>query len=160
MNILLTNDDGIEAEGINTLAELLSKYHDVIMVAPENQRSASSHSITIYEPIIVKQVKKPYNIEAYSISGTPADCVRVALDKLVPDNIDMVISGINKGLNIGNDILYSGTVSAAIEGAMYKVPSMAVSAQFIKNKKENYKIAAKYALRMLNRLKKEDLKMM
>lgn len=67
----------------------------------------------------------------------------------------MVISGINKGLNIGNDILYSGTVSAAIEGAMYKVPSMAVSAQFIKNKKENYKIAAKYALRMLNRLKKK-----
>ncbi len=135
MNILLTNDDGIDAEGINTLAELLSKHHNVVMVAPENQRSASSHSITIYEPIIVKQVKKSYNVEAYSISGTPADCVKVALDKLVPDNIDIVISGINKGLNIGNDILYSGTVSAAIEGSMYKVPSIAVSAEFIKNKK-------------------------
>ncbi|OSB16321.1 5'/3'-nucleotidase SurE [Clostridium sporogenes] len=158
MNILLTNDDGIDAEGINTLAELLSKYHNVTMVAPENQRSASSHSITIYEPIIVKQVKKPYDVEAYSISGTPADCVKVALDKLVTDNIDIVISGINKGLNIGNDILYSGTVSAAIEGSMYKVSSIAVSAEFIKNKKENYEIAAKYTLEILSRVKKEDLK--
>lgn len=158
MNILLTNDDGIDAEGINALGELLSKHHNVIMVAPENQRSASSHSITIFEPIVLKQVKKSYNAEAYSISGTPADCVRVALDKLVSNNIDIVISGINKGLNIGNDILYSGTVSAAIEGAMYKIPSIAVSTEFIKNKKEDYKIAAKYTLKMLSSLKKEDLK--
>ncbi|WP_409069191.1 5'/3'-nucleotidase SurE [Clostridium sp. FAM 1755] len=158
MNILLTNDDGIDAEGINTLAKLLSKYHNVIMVAPEDQRSASGHSITIYEPIVVKQVKKPYDIEAYSISGTPADCVKVALDKLISNNIDIVISGINKGLNMGNDILYSGTVSAAIEGSMYKIPSIAVSAEFVRGKKENYEIAAKYTLEILSRVKKENLK--
>lgn len=158
MNILLTNDDGIDAEGINVLAKTLSKYHNVTMVAPKDERSASSHSITIYEPIVVRQVKKTYDIEAYSISGTPADCVKVALDKLVSNNIDIVISGINKGLNIGNDILYSGTVSAAIEGAMYKVPSIAVSAEYVKDKKENYEIAAKYTLEILNRVKKEELK--
>ncbi|MGO5064817.1 5'/3'-nucleotidase SurE [Clostridium sp. LCP25S3_F8] len=158
MNILLTNDDGIDAEGINTLAKLLSKYHNVIMVAPEDQRSASGHSITIYEPIVVKQVRKPYDIEAYSISGTPADCVKVALDKLISNNIDIVISGINKGLNMGNDILYSGTVSAAIEGSMYKIPSIAVSAEFVRGKKENYEIAAKYTLEIINRVKKEKLK--
>ncbi|NFA59872.1 5'/3'-nucleotidase SurE [Clostridium sporogenes] len=158
MNILLTNDDGIDAEGINTLAKLLSKYHNVIMVAPEDQRSASGHSITIYEPIVVKQVRKPYDIEAYSISGTPADCVKVALDKLISNNIDIVISGINKGLNMGNDILYSGTVSAAIEGSMYKIPSIAVSAEFVRGKKQNYEIAAKYTLEILNRVKKEKLK--
>ncbi|ENK1244155.1 5'/3'-nucleotidase SurE [Clostridium sporogenes] len=158
MNILLTNDDGIDAEGINTLAKLLSKYHNVIMVAPEDQRSASGHSITIYEPIVVKQVRKHYDIEAYSISGTPADCVKVALDKLISNNIDIVISGINKGLNMGNDILYSGTVSAAIEGSMYKIPSIAVSAEFVRGKKENYEIAAKYTLEILNRVKKENLK--
>lgn len=158
MNILLTNDDGIDAEGINTLGELLSKDHNVIMVAPANQRSASGHSITISEPIVVKQVKKPYNVAAYSISGTPADCVKVALDKLISNNIDIVISGINKGINTGNDILYSGTVSAAIEASMYKIPSIAVSTEYIKGKKENYKIAAKYTLKILNTLKKEELK--
>lgn len=158
MNILLTNDDGINAEGINTLGELLSENHNVIMVAPESERSASSHSITIREPIVVKQVKKPYKVKAYSTSGTPADCVRVALDKLGIDNIDIVMSGINKGLNIGDDILYSGTVSAAIEGAMYKVPSIAVSTEFRKDKKENYNIAAKYTLEMLNKIQIEDLK--
>ncbi|NEZ47116.1 5'/3'-nucleotidase SurE [Clostridium niameyense] len=159
MNILLTNDDGINAEGIKVLAKSLYKYHNVVVVAPMEQRSASSHSITINESIIVKKDKiEGLDVEAYSISGTPADCVRVALDKLVKDKIDIVISGINRGVNIGNSILYSGTVSAAIEGSMYELPSIAVSTEIVKGKQEDYQIAAKYLLKILQQSSKNYLR--
>lgn len=159
MNILLTNDDGINAEGIKVLAKSLHKYHNVVVVAPMEQRSASSHSITINESIIVKRDKiEGLDVEAYSISGTPADCVRVALDKLVKDKIDIVVSGINRGVNIGNDILYSGTVSAAIEGSMYELPSIAVSTEIVKGRQEDYEIGAKYLLRILQESSKKYLR--
>ncbi|NMA50048.1 MAG: 5'/3'-nucleotidase SurE [Tissierellia bacterium] len=149
MKILIANDDGIMAEGIYTLAKALEKDHDLIIVAPENQMSAQSHSITLHKPIVIKEVELPgLKSPAYSISGTPADCVRVGMEELVDGNVDIVFSGINMGLNSGMDILYSGTVSAAIEANIYGIPSVAVSAEWVDGE-VNYEIAAKYALKLL-----------
>lgn len=155
MRILLTNDDGINAEGLYVLAKELEKNHQVIIVAPDNQRSAQSHAITLFKPIVIKEVKlEGLKSKAYSTSGTPADCVRVGLDALSDGDIDLVFSGINMGLNSGMDILYSGTVSAAIEANIYDIPSIAVSAEYIEDK-INYDIAVKYAMEIFNRLNGE-----
>lgn len=149
MKILLTNDDGIMAEGIYTLAKELEKDHEVIIVAPEIQRSAQSHAITLFQPLVVKEVKlEGLKSKAYSISGTPADCVRTGLEVLAGDSVDMVFSGINIGLNSGMDILYSGTVSAAIEANIYKIPSIAISAELVDGD-ARFDIAAKYAKKIL-----------
>ena len=157
MKILLANDDGIMAEGIHTLAKALEKNHDVIIVAPETQRSAQSHAITLHKPIVIKEVKlEGIRSPAYSISGTPADCVRVGMEELADEKIDIVFSGINMGLNSGMDILYSGTVSAAIEANLYGVPSVAVSAEWTP-KGLNYEIAAEYALQVLEKLDTERM---
>ncbi len=157
MKILLANDDGIRAEGIYTLARALEKDHELIIVAPENQMSAQSHSITLHKPIVIKEVDlEGIKSRAYSISGTPADCVRVGLEELVGDKVDIVFSGINMGLNSGMDILYSGTVSAAIEANIYGIPSVAVSAEW-KEGKVNYDIAALYALKLLEVLDVEEM---
>jgi 5'-nucleotidase len=150
MRILLTNDDGIMAEGIYTLAKELEKEHEVIIIAPEIQRSAQSHAITLFQPLVVKEVKlEGLKSKAYSISGTPADCVRAGLEVLAEGPIDMVFSGINIGLNSGMDILYSGTVSAAIEANIYKIPSIAISAEWV-NGNVNFETAAKYAKYILD----------
>lgn len=155
MKILLTNDDGINAEGLYTLAKELEKNYEVIIVAPDNQRSAQSHAITLFKPIIVKEVKlEGLKSKAYSISGTPADCVRVGLDALSDGDIDLVFSGINMGLNAGMDILYSGTVSAAIEANIYQIPSIAVSAEYLDGE-TNFNIAAKYAMKIFEKLKEK-----
>lgn len=157
MKLLLTNDDGINAIGIITLAKELEKHHQVTIVAPNSQRSACGHSITIMDPLIVKEEEiDGIRSKAYSISGTPADCVRIGIDKLVDEKVDVVISGINKGLNIGTDVLYSGTVSAAVEAAMYKIPSIAVSADY-KSEVKNYEIAANYALKILAQLEDKTI---
>lgn len=149
MRILLTNDDGIMAEGIYALAKELEKDYEVIIIAPDNQRSAQSHAITLYQPLVVKEVNlEGLKSKAYSISGTPADCVRVGMDALADGPIDMVLSGVNKGLNAGMDILYSGTVSAAIEANIYKIPSIAVSTE-LSDGNIDFEIAAKYAKMIL-----------
>ena len=158
MRILLVNDDGIYAEGLHILAKELEKDYELTIVAPEEQKSAQSHAITISKPLIVKEVKLDgIKSKAYSVSGTPADCVRVALDKLVDEKIDMVISGINQGLNAGMDVLYSGTVSAAIEANMYNIPAMALSAEWIDGKID-YDLAVKYGKDVLNRTKEDFIK--
>lgn len=150
MKLLLTNDDGIYAPGLYKLAKELEKYHEVVIAAPDNQRSACGHSITITRPLIVKKVKlEGINSKAYSIDGTPADCVRTSIEKLIEGKIDMVISGINKGVNLGTDVIYSGTVSAAIEAAVYNIPSIAVSSEF-QGDKDNYEIAAKTAVEIIS----------
>lgn len=157
MKLLVVNDDGIDAKGIHTLAKELEKYHQVTVVAPHSQRSASGHSITLMRPITIKEKSiEGLKGRAFSITGTPADCVRLGLDLLTEGKIDMVISGINRGPNLGTDVIYSGTVSAAIEAAIYKIPSLAVS-QDIKGENENYEAAAKYAVRCLKILGKEPL---
>lgn len=155
MRILITNDDGIKAEGIYALAKEMEKQEDlhITIVAPENQRSAQSHAITLHKPLIIKKVElEGLKSEAYSVSGTPADCVRAAIEAIVDDKIDMVLSGINLGLNAGMDIIYSGTVSAAVEANIYKIPSLAVSAQWM-NGTANYELAAKYATELLKKTK-------
>lgn len=150
MKLLLTNDDGINAEGIHTLARHLENSNEVIIAAPSEQRSASSHSITVRKGIEVKEQKiDGVKSKAYSIDGTPADCVRIAVDKLMDGKVDMVISGINEGYNIGIDVVYSGTVSAAIEAAICRIPSMAVSID-ARDQGYDYNIAADYANKVLN----------
>lgn len=150
MRLLLVNDDGIYAEGIQILAQELEKDHDVVIVAPEEQKSAQSQAITLSKPLIVKEVKLDgVKSKAYSVSGTPADCVRIALDKLV-DEVDIVFSGINRGLNVGMDVLYSGTVSAAIEANIYRTPAIALSAELVDGN-INYNIAAKYGRYILEK---------
>ncbi|MBQ9949296.1 MAG: 5'/3'-nucleotidase SurE [Clostridia bacterium] len=126
--ILLTNDDGIFAEGIYEIAKLLAKEHELYVVAPESQRSGASHSITLRKELILKEVKLPEleNVHAYSLSGTPADCVRFAIGTLhVQPNL--VVSGINLGANLGTDVFYSGTLGAATEGALMGFRSIALS---------------------------------
>lgn len=158
MRILLTNDDGIMADGIYTMAKELEKDYEVIIIAPETQKSAQSHAITLHKPLIIKEVNlSGIKSKAYSVSGTPADCVRAGIDAIIKDKIDLVVSGINLGLNSGMDIIYSGTVSAAVEANIYSIPSIAVSAEWMQGT-ANYKIAAKYAKKILEETKEKLLK--
>ncbi len=124
MRILLTNDDGIDSDGIQTLYRVLSPAHEVWLVAPEAEKSGGSHSITIREAMKIRA--RPGN--QFSCRGTPADCVMIALLGLVPPGIDLVLSGINHGPNLGTDILYSGTAAGARQGTLMGVPSVALSA--------------------------------
>jgi 5'-nucleotidase len=157
MKLLVTNDDGVNAKGIYALIKELEKYHEVLVVAPDDQRSASSHSITLTRPLKVKEVLlEGIKAKAYSVDGTPADCVRIALDQLTEGAVDLVVSGINRGFNLGADILYSGTVSAAIEAAIYKVPSIAVSMDVTDNI-EDYEIAAKYGAKVVQIAKEQQI---
>lgn len=159
MNILVTNDDGFSARGIYALAKELSKEHNVTVVAPRDQKSACGHSITLFSPLKVREEKlEDLNCRVYSVAGTPADCVRVGIDMVCKD-VDMVISGINRGINAGTDVIYSGTVSAAIEAAIYNIPSMAVSQLVDWNRDdEDYELAAEYALRVANMAKEKYFK--
>ncbi|WP_027625427.1 5'/3'-nucleotidase SurE [Clostridium lundense] len=158
MRLLLTNDDGIESKALYILAKELEKEHELIIAAPSNQKSACSHSITIAESLIIKKVNLPnISSDAYSISGTPADCVRVAVHKLLDKPVDMVISGINMGTNLGMDIIYSGTVSAAIEAAIYKIPSIAISSE-LKENCANYYSAAKFVSNIIKTSKDNLIK--
>jgi len=128
MRILITNDDGIYAEGICTLARRLSRRHQVIVVAPDNERSGAAHSITLTAPLRVRKASIPGapEIEAYRVSGTPVDCVIIGC-RALDVKPDVILSGINHGYNLGVDVHYSGTLNAAMEGAMQGIPSMAVS---------------------------------
>ncbi len=127
MRIVLTNDDGIHARGLLALHQALSGTHEVLIVAPEAEQSAVGHSITLADPIRVKEIFKNGTFFGFALTGTPADCVRLAAGELMNPPPDIVISGINLGANVGINILYSGTVSAATEAAIMGLPSMAVS---------------------------------
>ena len=127
MKILISNDDGINSKGLIAIAEKLSKNNEVLVVAPDGNRSAISHSLTIGRPIKINKVYISDNFTSYAISGTPADCVKMA-NILMPDfKADIVVAGINKGHNIGSDILYSGTVAIACEASFFNNISFALS---------------------------------
>lgn len=135
MHILLVNDDGIEAEGIYELIRALSAMHQITVAAPAKQQSAMSHAITVGKDIIVehdKRLEAEFNITAWKINGTPADCVKLYLEAIQPKEKwpDLVISGINYGANLGTDVIYSGTVGAAVEGFQHNVASIAVSLDY------------------------------
>ncbi len=125
--ILLTNDDGIHAEGLRYLRKAVSRLGQVLIVAPESEQSAIGHAITLHEPIRVRKIARNGHFYGYGIKGTPADAVKLAVYSLLPRPPDLVISGINDGANLGINVLYSGTVSAATEAAILGVPAMAVS---------------------------------
>jgi len=128
-NILVVNDDGIDALGVHKLAEALSEAGNVYVCSPHTQQSATGHGITIGKLVIVEDVDFPEAIKAVSMEGTPADCVKIGLEHYRNKGveIDMVFSGFNHGMNLGTDTLYSGTVSAALEGAICGLPSAAIS---------------------------------
>ena len=126
MNILVTNDDGITAPGLEALTEAVQDFGRLTIVAPDSERSAASHSITLFDPIDVKQVSMNGHV-AWSCSGTPVDCVKIALSELMDSPPDLVVSGINRGSNTGQNILYSGTVSAAVESMFSGIPAIAFS---------------------------------
>lgn len=159
MRILLSNDDGITAEGIRTLAERLSRESDyeVYVVAPDRERSATGHSLTLHKPLRVTREQMPGNVkEAWSTTGTPSDCVKLAVSELLPEKPEVVISGINNGPNLGSEILYSGTVAAAMEAAFMGYPSIAVSLFWAE--KRHFEVAAEFVARFLHLMPKVKLK--
>lgn len=121
--ILVTNDDGVHAPGLKALHEAVAPLGNAVVVAPEQDNSAVSHSITMRRPLKVIQLDE----STYTIDGTPTDCVTIGVHKILTQKPDLIVSGINPGANLGDDISYSGTVSAAIEGTMYDIPSLAFS---------------------------------
>jgi 5'-nucleotidase len=132
MKILVSNDDGIFAEGLRTLVQTLVKEHEVYVCAPDRERSATGHSMSLHKPLMVSPIRKKDFIggikEGFETSGTPADCVKIALGALWKDvDFDLMVSGVNHGPNIGIDVLYSGTVSAAMEAMLLGLPSIASS---------------------------------
>lgn len=152
MNILLTNDDGINAYGLRVLAEVFSELGAVRIVAPAHNQSGTSHGLTVTIPLRAREVDYPVaGVQAWAVEGTPADCVKLALEQLVPAKPDIVVAGINNGPNLGTDILYSGTVAGAAEGLFHGLPAIAVSVANSRRHSDqgNYypaaRCAAKYA---------------
>jgi len=155
MNILLTNDDGIYAPGIWALYRRLASKHAVTVIAPDRERSAVGHSITLNEPLRLDRVVVNGGYSGYAVSGTPVDCVRLAILELLETRPDLVVSGINPGANVGININYSGTVAAAREAAVYGIPAMAVSIQ--QGAAVDYEIAARVAAALAELILREGL---
>ncbi|MCD7878425.1 MAG: 5'/3'-nucleotidase SurE [Candidatus Gastranaerophilales bacterium] len=156
MKILISNDDGVMAEGIKALTSELSKEHDVYVIAPDRERSAAGHSLTLHTPIRVEELDSRFGAKRIWItSGTPGDCVKIGINAILEENEkpDIIISGINHGPNLGSDILYSGTVSCAMEGAMMGYPSIAVSLASMSSDPVLFKSVAKFMLKFLHKIK-------
>ena len=147
MNILVTNDDGVHAPGIKALAEKLREVGEVTVVAPLREMSAVSHALTISAPLRFEH----HEDRTFFVEGTPADCVNLAVGKLLPNPPDIVVSGINRGANVGDDIAYSGTVAGAREAAMLGVPSIAISLAS-KDEDADYRAAASFASEIVRTL--------
>ena len=150
MLILLTNDDGIYAPGLAALERQLRRLGDVCVVAPSVEQSGVGHSITYLTPLIVKEVFHDDDHWGWAVDGSPADCVKLGIQEFCPREPDLVVSGINSGLNAGINVLYSGTVAAAIEGAFFGITSVAVSLQF--DEHAAYEKAAALACRVIEQL--------
>lgn len=143
MIILVSNDDGIRAAGIRALQEALAAVGEVWVVAPDREQSAASHSLSLHRPLRVEEIAP----RCYSIDGTPTDCVNLAINGIMPARPDLVVSGINHGANLGDDVTYSGTVSAAMEGTLLGVPSIAMSLA-VGNGRPDFEPAASFAARL------------
>ncbi len=157
MRILISNDDGVFAPGLGILARHLAEAkHEVYVVAPDRQRSATGHSVTLHKPLRVEKVDLEGGIKgAWSTTGTPSDCIKLAVSQLLPDKPDVIISGVNSGPNLGSDVLYSGTVAAAMEGAFSGFPAIAVSAQ--KNDRAIFTLAAEFIVDFLRVMPKAPM---
>lgn len=156
MEVLITNDDGIFAEGLDALVKAIRKIGRVTVVAPEEERSAAGHSLTFFKPLRVRAVKDDHKgFRMFATTGTPSDCVLLALYDIMPRKPDLVISGINRGANMGDDITYSGTVSAAMEGVIHGIPSFSIS--LAAYQKCNYSVAAKFSAQLARMMSKMKL---
>jgi 5'-nucleotidase len=150
--ILVTNDDGVRSEGIEALAAALRPLGDVLVVAPAREASAVGHALTLHYPLRLEQLGP----RTFAVDGTPTDCVNIAVSVILKGLPDLVVSGINKGWNIGDDVTYSGTVSGALEGCLLGVPSLAVSLQRT-SERQDFGVSARAAARMARRVLAEGL---
>lgn len=157
MRILLTNDDGLKTEGLKALHNELERVFGqgtITVVSPLHQQSAVSHSITIFSPLFIEKVNGYLNNKSslYAVQGTPTDCVKLALRYLMNSKPAVVVSGINEGANVGVDVFYSGTVAGAIEGALWGIPSFAVSTETPNGKRPDFKLSARLAVNIIKTL--------
>lgn len=163
MIVLLTNDDGIYAEGIQMLGEALQQDEEIelYIVAPNHERSATGHAITMHRPLRAEETRFFHNssLKGWAVNGTPSDSVKLAIEYLLPKRPDLVVSGINRGANIGTDVLYSGTVSAAIEGVILGIPAIAASLVIPpeQGRPPDFRFAANFVLRTLRCICEYDL---
>jgi len=151
LKILVTNDDGIHSKGIIILAKALRELGEVYVVAPDTEKSAIAHSLTLHRPLRVERIKKNF----YAVDGTPADCVHLGVNIILPERPQLIVSGINKGGNLGDDVTYSGTVSAAFEGTLLKIPSFAIS--LVARSHFKFDPAARVAVRVAKLVVKKGL---
>lgn len=152
MKILVSNDDGYMARGINALATALSEIAEVILMAPDRNHSGASNSLTLHSPLRVHQVEK----NRYFVNGTPSDCVHLALSGFLDEEPDLVVAGVNHGANLGDDVIYSGTVAAAMEGRFLGLPAIAVSL-VVDRHGRNFDAAARVARDLVKRLQDNPL---
>ena len=162
MNVLITNDDGIHACGIRALAEAVADIgHRVTVVAPDREKSACAHALTMDMPLTVKPVDG-FGMPAYAVAGTPADCVKIGMAHLLDKKADIVLSGINIGANLGSDIVYSGTVNAALEANMLGIPAVAFSQSLLRTQDEDssayFREAANLSVELMQGFAVEELK--
>ena len=151
MKILISNDDGVYAPGIQILSRALARIAEIHVVAPDRNRSGASNSLTLSNPLRVKKIENDY----LSVEGTPTDCVHIALTGLLDDTPDMVVAGINAGANLGDDVLYSGTVAAATEGRFLGLPAIAIS--LVGSEFKHYETAAIIAEKFVKRIHEASL---
>jgi 5'-nucleotidase len=152
MHVLISNDDGLDAIGIRVLTEHVSQFARVTIVAPDRDRSGASNSLTLDQPVRIIESDG----QRYRVAGTPTDCVHLALTGLLDDEPDMVVSGINNGANLGDDVIYSGTVAAAMEGRYLGLPAIAVSLVY-EGKPRNFESAGLAVLQLIQRLTDDPL---
>ena len=151
MKILVSNDDGYHAPGIVALVKELEKEHEVVVIAPDRDRSGASNSLTLDSPIRASVTSNGFT----RVDGTPTDCVHLGITGLLEEEPDMVVSGINAGANLGDDVLYSGTVAAAMEGRFLGLPAIAIS--MTSQQPEHFTTGAKIALQMVNKVAKNPI---
>jgi 5'-nucleotidase len=151
VKILVSNDDGYLAAGINALADALSAIAEVIVVAPDRNHSGASNSLTLHSPLRVHKVDE----NRYFVNGTPSDCVHLALSGFLDEDPDIVVSGVNHGANLGDDVIYSGTVAAAMEGRFLGLPAIAVS--LVGRHAKHFETAARVASDLVRKLEKDPL---
>lgn len=153
MRILISNDDGVDYPGLIALREAVDALGECVVVAPAAPQSATGHSITLKKPLTVRRIRiGPDEHDALSVDGRPADCVRLACRRLLGEPVDLVLSGINAGHNVGVNVFYSGTVAAAAEGAMLGIPSIAISTEALEPTVEAYRPVAKVARQVIEQL--------
>ncbi len=150
MQILLTNDDGVYAPGLAALRDGLNSLGKVHLISPATEQSGVGHSITFLEPLVCKEIFEGDELYGIAVEGSPADCVKLGVSEIIDGGVDLVVSGINGGLNAGINVLYSGTVAAAIEGAFFRLNSFAISLEY--DPHADFAAAAKLAVPLINQI--------